>query len=356
MAFDLLEFIRYKDAVVNPRSPWCAHAGADDRIRLSVVIPCYNEEEVIAELERRLCKVCDDLLAGQYEIILVNDGSRDSTAALIAEMAARNPAIVGIDLARNYGHQVALTAGLSFARGQRIFILDADLQDPPELLPAMMKLMDGGANVVYGRRSVREGESAFKRRSARWFYRVLGRLSDVKIPFDTGDFRLMDRKTLDVFLSMPEYYRFVRGMIAWIGLRQQEIIYARQPRFAGTTKYPLRKMLSFAADAITGFSIAPLRFSFYLAIAFIFLAFALGIFIFSWWYLYGNVHGFTAGVLIFLTFSAIQMFCISIIGEYVGRSYMQSKNRPLFVVDQVYATERAGRTGVTPTLISDETR
>jgi glycosyltransferase involved in cell wall biosynthesis len=299
------------------------------------------------EVGRRLKQVCDTHLKDRYEIIFVNDGSQDKTAEIIAEMAERNPAIVGIDLARNYGHQVALTAGLSFARGERIFVLDADLQDPPELLPDMMRIMDDGANVVYGRRISRKGESAFKRSSAAWFYRVLGRLADVKIPHDAGDFRLMDRKMLEVFLSMPEHYRFVRGMIAWVGLRQEEFPYIRESRFAGTTKYPLGRMVSFAVDAITGFSIAPLRFSFFLSLAFMILGAMLAAYLFIYWLWYGNVRGFTAGVLIFLTFSGIQLFCISIIGEYVGRTYMESKNRPLFVVKQVHAGARSGRAGDT---------
>jgi polyisoprenyl-phosphate glycosyltransferase len=267
--------------------------------------------------------------------VLVNDGSRDRTAPLIAEMADRNPAVVGVDLARNYGHQIALTAGLAFARGQRIFVIDADLQDPPELLPEMMAKMDAGANVVYGRRIDRRGESRFKVRSAHFFYRLLDRLTDIKVPVDTGDFRLMDRQTLDVLLSMPEQYRFVRGMVAWIGMRQEEIAYERAERFAGETKYPFRKMVVFAIDAITGFSLAPLRFSFFLAIAFLFIAFGLMVYVLVGYFFFEAVRGWASILLLFLVFASLQLFCISIIGEYVGRTYMQTKNRPLFVVREL---------------------
>jgi glycosyltransferase involved in cell wall biosynthesis len=309
----------------------------DPALLLSVVVPCYNEEEVLAELERRVTAVCEQVAPGSYEVVLVNDGSADRTGALIAELSARNPAIVGVELARNYGHQIALTAGLSFARGQRIFVIDADLQDPPELLPEMMEKMDAGANVVYGRRVDRRGETRFKVRSAHFFYRLLDRLTDIKVPVDTGDFRLMDRKTLDVLLSMPEQYRFIRGMVAWIGMRQEEIPYERAERYAGETKYPFRKMVVFAVDAITGFSLAPLRFSFFLALAFLFAAFGLMIYVIVSYFLFDAVRGWASILLLFLVFASAQLICISIIGEYVGRTYMQTKNRPLFVVKEILA-------------------
>ena len=307
----------------------------DPSLVLSVVVPCYNEEDVLAELEHCVVVVCEKVAPGSYEIVLVNDGSGDRTASLIAEMAARNPAVVGVDLARNYGHQIALTAGLSFARGQRIFVIDADLQDPPDLLPDMMAKMDAGANVVYGRRVDRRGETRFKVRSAHFFYRLLDRLTDIKVPVDTGDFRLMDRKTLDVLLSMPEQYRFIRGMVAWIGMRQEEIAYERAERFAGETKYPFRKMVVFAIDAITGFSLAPLRFSFFLAIAFLFIALGLMIYVLVGYFFFEAVRGWASILLLFLVFASLQLFCIAIIGEYVGRTYMQTKNRPLFVVREI---------------------
>jgi dolichol-phosphate mannosyltransferase len=308
------------------------------RPALSVVIPCYNEADVLAEMERRLVPVVEAVVGADYEIVLINDGSCDATWALIGEMAGRRPQVVGLDLSRNFGHQIALTAGLSFARGERILILDADLQDPPELLPEMMRLMDErGANVVYGQRVEREGETAFKTHSAAWFYRILGKISHVEIPPDTGDFRLIDRKVLTAFLDMPEHYRFIRGMIAWIGLTQVALPYRRQARFAGETKYPLRKMLLFAVDAITGFSIAPLRASFALATLFLAAAVLISVYALCSWLFAGTVRGWTSLTLLLLVFSSVQLFCLSVIGEYVGRIYMQSKARPLFVLRQIVA-------------------
>jgi dolichol-phosphate mannosyltransferase len=319
--------------VSGPLSPGHLPETAADRgLALSVVIPCFNEEAVLAELERRVSQVCESVAPEAYEIVLVDDGSRDRTGEIIAEMAARNPRIVGIELSRNFGHQTALTAGLSFARGSRIFVIDADLQDPPELLPDMMALMEKGANIVYGKRRERRGESRFKRATASVFYRLLDRLTDVPIPLDTGDFRLMDRETLNVFLTMPEQFRFVRGMIAWIGLKQVEFPYDRQERFAGATKYPFRKMLLFAIDAITGFSIAPLRFAFFLSVATILLALGVAAYGIVGWLLGMTVPGWTSLLLLFLLFSSIQLACLSIVGEYVGRTYMQTKQRPLYVV------------------------
>jgi len=315
----------------------------DPALLLSVVVPCFNEEDVLAELERRVTAVCDRVAPGAYEIVFVDDGSTDRTAALVAEMSARNPAVVVVELARNYGHQIALSAGLSFARGQRVFVIDADLQDPPELLPDMMAKMDAGANVVYGRRAERCGETAFKVQSAHFFYRLLDRLTEIKVPVDTGDFRLMDRKTLDVLLSMPEQYRFIRGMVAWIGMRQEEIPYERAARFAGETKYPFRKMVVFAVDAITGFSLAPLRLAFYLALAFLFAAFGLMIYVLVGYFFFDAVRGWASILLLFLVFASAQLICISIIGEYVGRTYMQTKNRPLFVVKEILT--RSARPG-----------
>ncbi len=323
-----------------------AQASADPNVFLSVVIPCFNEQDVLSELELRLRKVCDETAPDKYEIILVNDGSHDRTGELIAEMARQNPRIVGVDLSRNFGHQIALTAGLSFARGQRILVIDADLQDPPELLPDMLKLMDQGANIVYGRRTHRRGESQLKVGTAKLFYQILRALIQFPIPVDTGDFRLMDRQTLTVFLSMPEQYRFIRGMIAWIGLSQAELAYERHERFAGETKYPFTKMLMFAVDAITGFSIAPLRLAFILAVISIVLAVLVSIYAIVGWITKNTVPGWTSLLLLFLLFSSIQLACLSIVGEYVGRTYMQTKQRPLYVIKAVYAQSQPRQTNV----------
>lgn len=227
-------------------------------VKLSAVVPCFNEQDCLHELHARLSDSCRSAVGEDYEIILVNDGSRDGTWAIMQELAAHDPRLFAVNLARNHGHQLALTAGLSLSQGERIFIMDADLQDPPELLSAMLARMDAEeAEVVYGQRRVRAGETAFKKATANAFYRLLSRLAEVDIPRNTGDFRLMSRRALDVILAMPEQSRFVRGMVAWIGMKQLPFLYDRAPRYAGQTKYPLRKMIGFAIDAITGFSTSP---------------------------------------------------------------------------------------------------
>jgi dolichol-phosphate mannosyltransferase len=307
--------------------------------KLSAVVPCYNEEEGLGELVKRLSAACAAAAGGDYEIVLVNDGSADGTWAEMVRLSRDVPQIVGVNLARNHGHQLALTAGLSLARGERIFIVDADLQDPPELLTEMMAALDAGADVAYGQRIQRDGETWFKKSSASAFYRLLQRLTDAPIPADTGDFRLMTRQVLDVLMNMPEQHRFVRGMVAWIGFRQVAVPYRRDPRFAGTTKYPLRKMVAFAMDAITGFSVAPLRLSLYLG-AFSILVAVLVAGYALWSYLtMRTAPGWTSIAIIVLTFGAIQMFCLAIMGEYLGRTYMQTKQRPLFIIKSIHQGE-----------------
>lgn len=317
-------------------------AAPDPDLLLSVVVPCFDEEAVLGELVRRLAAVCERVAPGAYELVLVNDGSRDRTGAMIGEMSGRDAAIVGVDLARNYGHQIALTAGLSFARGRRVFVIDADLQDPPELLPRMMAAMDGGANVVYGRRVERRSETRFKVRSAQLFYRLLARIAEVDIPVDAGDFRLLDRTALEALLAMPEQHRFLRGMVAWVGLSQVEIPYEREARHAGRTKYPLRRMLSLGADAITGFSVAPLRLPLLLSLLFLAAAAGLGAFALATRTAAGIASGGLGLLVLFLLFSGVQLACLGVIGEYLGRTHMQVKNRPLFVVKAVLARERDG--------------
>lgn len=290
----------------------------------------------MAELVKRLSAACAAAAGGDHELVLVNDGSSDGTWAEIVRLSQSFPQIVGVNLARNHGHQLALTAGLYLARGERIFIVDADLQDPPELLSEMMATLNAGADVAYGQRIQRDGETWFKKSSAKAFYRLLRRLTDAPIPADTGDFRLMTRQVLDVLLSMPEQHRFVRGMVAWIGFRQVAVPYRRDPRFAGTTKYPLRKMLAFAMDAITGFSVAPLRLSLYVSFFSVLIAILVGIFA-LWSYLtMKTAPGWTSIAIIVLTFGATQMFCLAIMGEYLGRTYIQTKQRPLFIIRSIH--------------------
>ncbi len=300
---------------------------------LSVVVPCMNEEASIPMLVERLI-VATDAWQGDSEIVLVDDGSTDDTWNAICAQCREHSAIRGLKLSMNRGHQVALTAGLMAAKGERIFMLDADLQDPPELLSDMMAMMDRGYDVVYGRRSERKGESWFKKVTAHGFYRVLNRLSDVPIPNDTGDFRLVTRRALDAVLQMPERARFIRGMFAWAGFRQIGIEYIRDPRVAGETKYPLSKMIRFAFDALASFSIKPLQIATRMAFLTLIVAALMGVYVFGSLILYNTVAGWASTVLIISFFSGIQLLTLGIMGEYLGRLYVEAKGRPLFFVDE----------------------
>lgn len=306
---------------------------------LSIVVPCYNEEAVLEELVKRVSAACKDINIQSYEIVLVDDGSKDETTRMMRAAHAADPRVTGVFLSRNHGHQLALTAGLSVCRGERILIIDADLQDPPELLGPMLQKMDEGFEVVYGRRLKRAGESAFKKLSAKLFYRVFRQLVDLDMPLDTGDFRLMSRKALNVLLRMPEQHRFIRGMVSWIGFRQTALEYERAERFSGETKYPLKKMLLFAADAITGFSTVPLRLATWLGFVCAISSVPVALYVLLGFIRGTTVQGWTSVMLIVLILGAIQLIVIGILGEYVGRLYMQSKQRPLFVIDEVLRDE-----------------
>ncbi len=305
-------------------------------MELSVVIPCYNEEESIRELHRRVTGVCETAPVSSYEIILVNDGSKDQTPAIMRELAKADPHLVVVDLSRNHGHQLALTAGLFESQGDYVLVLDADLQDPPELLMPMLERARAGVDVVYGKRDQRDGETAFKKLSASAFYRLLSYLSDIDIPRDVGDFRLMSRRVVDQFKDMPEQHRFVRGMIAWVGFTQEAFSYQRAPRFAGETKYPFHKLLAFAFDAISSFSIKPLRVSLLFALFGVGLALLLAIYALYAHFVDSNMTAGWASLATIITFFAsLQLICIGVIGEYIGRTYMQVKKRPLFIVREV---------------------
>jgi glycosyltransferase involved in cell wall biosynthesis len=305
-------------------------------VALSAVVPCFNEEAGLSALHQRLSSACRDVVGDDYEIVLVDDGSTDRTWPDIRELAERDRHIVGVALSRNHGHQLALTAGLSVCRGNRVLILDADLQDPPELLGEMMALSDReGADVVYGQRLSREGETWRKKATASLFYRLLGKLTDMPIPSDTGDFRLISRRALLVLQSMPEQHRFIRGMVSWIGFRQVPYHYDRAKRFAGDTKYPLRKMIRLALDAITGFSTQPLRLSMHFAAVLGFMTIALLAYTLVSWLYFDAVAGWTSLMVVVLMLGCAQMLFLGIIGEYLGRLYMQSKQRPLFVIAEI---------------------
>ncbi|MES2496335.1 MAG: glycosyltransferase family 2 protein [Pseudomonadota bacterium] len=302
---------------------------------LSLVIPCYNEEEVIGETIRRLATFCADADDLDVEMIFVDDGSSDATRTLLKAAAYDDRRIKIIGFSRNFGHQIAVTAGVDAARGDAVVLIDADLQDPPEVIHQMVERWRAGFDVVYGIRATRQGETAFKLATARSFYRLLNRLSDIPIPLDTGDFRLMSRKVVDTLCAMPERDRFVRGMVSWVGFKQTELPYERGRRVAGTSKYPLRKMLRFATDGILSFSTKPLQMSVLigmlaaaLALSGIVYALAMRLFTNNW------VEGWTALMIAVLFLGGVQLLSVGILGEYVGRIYNETKRRPLYVVEE----------------------
>ncbi|HEX8214825.1 MAG TPA: glycosyltransferase family 2 protein [Allosphingosinicella sp.] len=310
---------------------------------LSIVVPCFNEEECLVELHRRLSTAAKVAAGADYEIVLVNDGSRDRSWQVMSMLAQQDRHLVAINLSRNHGHQLARTAGLDLCSGERILIIDADLQDPPELLPSMMEEMElQRADVVYAVRRQRAGETAFKKATASIFYRALSRITDTEIPVDAGDFRLMSRRALDAFLSLPEQARFIRGMVAWVGFKQVPFAYDRAQRHAGETKYPLRKMLAFALDAVTGFSTAPLRIASHIGLWLVAASILLLLYI-AFGFLSGAaIPGWTSLMLVVVVLGAAQMFVLGMIGEYLGRLFMEAKHRPLYIVADI-AGEAGGR-------------
>jgi polyisoprenyl-phosphate glycosyltransferase len=303
----------------------------------TIIAPIYNEQESLPELYRRITEVMDQ--AGEpWEIILVNDGSKDDSARIIRELAARDPRVRPVIFARNFGHQIAVTAGLDYSRGQAVVIIDADLQDPPELILEMIQKWREGWEVVYAVRQQREGESWFKLFTASLFYRLIYRITDVKIPLDTGDFRLMDRKVVNVMNTMREKHRFLRGMSSWVGFKQTGVTYNRAARFAGETKYPFRKMFKLALNAITGFSYFPLQMASYLGFIAAFIA-IIGIPIVIILRATGGpgehpLLGQATTLISVLFLGGAQLICLGILGEYVGRIYDEVKGRPLYVVSE----------------------
>ncbi|UFZ02158.1 glycosyltransferase family 2 protein [Bradyrhizobium ontarionense] len=320
---------------------------------VSIVVPCCNEEEGLREFHRQMTTAAGALCGQKFELILVDDGSTDNTWKVINELLAEDRNVVAVRLARNHGHQLALTAGLSIVRGDLVLVIDADLQDPPELLTPMYEMMAReGADVVYGQRRSRAGETHFKKWSAEAFYRLLARITRVHIPVDTGDFRLMSRRISDQLVQMPEHDRFIRGMVAWLGYKQVAYEYDRNPRFAGSTKYPLLKMISFAADALISFSMVPLRIATYVGALLTTGLTFVGIAAVISWIFSGTVPGWTSLTLLVVMISSVQLLVLGLIGEYVGRIYIQSKNRPLFLISQIH---RRGRVPHLSTDSQDDT-
>jgi dolichol-phosphate mannosyltransferase len=310
----------------------------DARVRplLSIVAPCFNEEQGLAEFHRRMTAAAQNTVGSDYELVLLNDGSTDRSWAIMADLVRRDPHVVAVNLSRRHGHQLAITAGLYTCRGERILTIDADLQDPPELLGEMWQLMQrADADVVYGLRRERRGEGMLKRGTAALFYRLMRRVGYADLPVDAGDFRLMTRRVLDILNSMPEQHRFIRGMVSWIGLRQVPLAYDRAPRHSGESNYPLAKMIGLAFDALTSFSIMPLRLASYLGLLLGILSIlALGYTLGSW-ALGRVVEGWTSLLTVVLILGSTQLILFGLLGEYVGRMYLETKRRPLFVIDQV---------------------
>jgi dolichol-phosphate mannosyltransferase len=309
-------------------------------ILLSVIVPCLNEEEALRGTHVRLSSALEQLPAN-FEVIYVDDGSTDTTPEVLRELQAYDSRIRVVRFSRNFGHQMAITAGLEHAAGDAVVIIDADLQDPPETIVDFFRKWQEGYDVVYGVRTEREGETAFKLWSAKLFYRFMTHLSDTQIPLDTGDFRLLDRRVLNVLLGMPERDRFVRGMVSWLGFSQVALPYRREARVAGVTKFSFFKMLRFALDGIFSFSIVPLRVATWTGFITSFLA-IVGIVLVSLEHFLGVeglVKGWTSTMFAVLFIGGVQLICMGIIGEYIGRIYGESKHRPLYVVREILGFE-----------------
>jgi polyisoprenyl-phosphate glycosyltransferase len=305
---------------------------------LSVIVPCYNEEAVLRAAHERLSQTLAKLPDVEFELIFVDDGSTDDTFRLLTELQTSDSRARVLRLSRNFGHQVAVTAGLSEATGDAVVIIDADLQDPPEVIPEMFDLWRAGNDVVYGSRVTREGEGRFKLWTAKIFYRLINRLSDIEIPVDTGDFRLIDRQVVNVLLAMPERGRFLRGMVSWVGFRQTPVFYKRAARHAGSSKYPLFKMIKFGMDGIVSFSVLPLRLAALTGLAAIWIALA-GIVLAVIVRVFGLYdlqlgRGWASLFVAILFMGGVQLLCLGLIGEYLGRIYTEVKQRPLYAVSQ----------------------
>jgi len=306
----------------------------------SVVIPAYNEEEVIRESYKRLTAVMESMQES-YELIFVSDGSRDRTDHIIAEIVREDTRVRLISFTRNFGHMPAITAGMEYAKGSAIIIIDADLQDPPEVLPDMAALWKEGYDVVYGKRKERKGESFFKEWSAKLFYRFINSMVPIDLPVDTGEFRLIDRKVCDAVNRLGEKHRYMRGLVSWVGFRQVAYEYVRVERFAGVTKYPLRKMLSFAMDAITAFSYKPLKLATSLGFTISLFSFIyMLIILWQWLFTDTTITGWASTVSLILFTQGIVLMILGLMGEYIGRIFEEIKNRPVYIVREVLGYDK----------------
>jgi len=333
-------------AAMSPESP------ITDRPLLSLVVPVYNESEVIGTFYDRASVALAGLPGFDYEIIFVDDGSRDDSYRQLAAFAARDPTIRVLKLSRNFGHQIAITAGLDHAAGDCVVIIDADLQDPPEVISSMIERWREGFDVVYGVRAERDGERAMKLITASAFYRLLNRLTNLQIPADVGDFRLMSRRAVNELRQLREKDRFVRGLVSWIGFNQTGVVYSRDKRYAGVTKYPYRKMIKFAFDGITSFSTAPLKLATWSGYGASTLAFLYLGSVFVQWMLGVTIQGWATIMVALLFLGGVQLICLGILGEYLGRIFNEVKRRPMYVLDHVLASGAESRRR-TPAVASD---
>jgi len=309
---------------------------------LSVVVPAFNEVEVLAEFHRRLAAVLDALPAAS-EIVFVNDGSRDGTLDLMRRLRAQDPRVCIVDLSRNFGKEIALTAGLDHARGDAVVVIDADLQDPPELIPTLIAEWRAGHDVVFAQRTARDGESLVKRATAAAFYRVIQGVSRVPIPPDTGDFRLLSRRAVDALAQLREQHRFMKGLFAWIGFPQKAVPYRRDARFSGDTKWNYWKLWNFAIEGITSFSIAPLKIATYTGILIGLLSFAYALFIIYKTIAHGeSVRGYPSLMVVVLFLGGVQLLFIGVMGEYLGRLFNEAKRRPLYFMNDHQASVTLG--------------
>lgn len=302
---------------------------------VSIVVPAYNEEQVLPVFHERLSRVLNLLDEYTWEVIFVNDGSRDGTQQCVDDIQARDDRVTSVSLSRNFGKEVAMTAGFEHARGDAVIVIDADLQDPPELIKEFLQAWESGYDIAYARRTHRDGETWLKKSTAAHFYRLMARLSNVHLPADTGDFRLMSRRSVDALLKLREHHRFMKGLFAWVGFPSKAIEYRREPRAAGRTKFNYWKLWNFALEGITSFTILPLKVASYIGVLISLIAFAAGAYILIKTFLWGDpVPGYPTLIVTVLFLGGVQLLFIGILGEYLGRIYNETKGRPLYFVQQ----------------------
>jgi len=318
----------------------------NEKVKYSIVIPVFNEEEVIEHTYERIKTVMKNA-DGNYELLFINDGSRDRSVEILLNLSEQDNRIKIVDFSRNFGHQIAITAGMDYALGDAVVIIDADLQDPPELILEMIQKWKEGYDVVYAKRTARKGETFFKKQTASAFYRTLRAMTEIEIPIDTGDFRLIDRKVCNQMKNIHEKNRFVRGLVSWVGFKQSAVEYERDERFAGETKYPLKRMLKLSLDGITSFSYKPLKLANYLGASLSVIGFVyMLIVLYQKLFTTTTVTGWSSIIVIQLFFSGITLMMLGVIGEYIGRIYDEAKDRPLYIVKDIYQHESAAKSYV----------